>query len=91
MTGLVSWGTGCGDENSPGVYTDVSQHREWMTKHLGEADYLEIAAKTTGTVSNQSSTELTSPSLSTDSMITYHESEIPESGFQNLVMSMPLM
>ena len=70
MTGLVSWGTGCGEANSPGVYTDISQHREWMTKHLGEPNYLEISAKTAEqsqkqTVSNQTSTEF---SLSTDSM-----------------------
>ena len=30
LVGITSWGDGCGDPNSPGVYTKVSNYITWI-------------------------------------------------------------
>lgn len=30
QAGIVAWGIGCGKNNIPGVYVDVSQFRQWV-------------------------------------------------------------
>lgn len=33
LRGTISWGSGCGDRNKPGVYTDVAYYLTWIREH----------------------------------------------------------
>ena len=32
LTGLVSWGHGCGGKKKPGLYTNVANYIDWIEK-----------------------------------------------------------
>lgn len=34
VLGATSWGRGCGDPNSPGVYTNVKNHLQWIQEKM---------------------------------------------------------
>ncbi|CAG5104057.1 Oidioi.mRNA.OKI2018_I69.chr1.g1072.t1.cds [Oikopleura dioica] len=36
LVGVTSWGFGCGEENSPGVYTNVAKYLKWIHSFISE-------------------------------------------------------
>ena len=36
LTGVTSWGIGCGDERSPGIYTNIAKYTRWINHFINE-------------------------------------------------------
>jgi secreted trypsin-like serine protease len=34
QAGIVAWGICCGENNTPGVYTDVAMFRDWIDEQI---------------------------------------------------------
>ena len=41
--GIVSWGVGCGREESPGAYTRISAYADWVKSHVPDANFIQAA------------------------------------------------
>ena len=39
LVGITSWGYGCGNKESPGIYTRVSEFRDWINSFIDEESF----------------------------------------------------
>lgn len=57
LSGVVSWGHGCGDANAPGIYAKVSAYTNWIAQQSGvtanQSSYNDVPVQNTTDITNQ--------------------------------------
>lgn len=65
QSGIVSFGDGCGEPMSPGVYARVSQYQEWISNNTGSSEPGFVTFTSSGVDTDSSFTCPTSPPRTT--------------------------
>ncbi|XP_054158936.1 transmembrane protease serine 9-like [Oppia nitens] len=69
LIGVVSWGRGCGQANSPGVNTRITRYIDWISKHTNEGNETTVPTDTNSTLTTTTTTTTISTIITTTTTI----------------------